>query len=42
MVELTMERYGQALVDQTAQFAEAARRAALRSTHRCRRARSGP
>ena len=28
MIELTMERYGQALVDQTAQFAETARRAA--------------
>ena len=29
MIELTMERYGQALVDQTAQFAETARRAAV-------------
>ena len=29
MVELTMERYGQALVDQTAQFAETVRRAAI-------------
>ncbi len=28
MIELTMERYGQALVDQTAQFADTARRAA--------------
>ena len=29
MIELTQERYGQALVDQTAQFAETTRRAAV-------------
>ena len=29
MIDLTMQRYGQALVDQTAQFAEIASRAAV-------------